>query len=528
MLRKNEFTEEGDPLGHFVIGLTYGSPYRDQWRIQQLGAWVRWLAAASLGDMRDECYAAWLKPSPSDRDVASVAGSSGAVSAHVANLRAAERHWVAPPMPPSDDEVEEAFKVRGVKLGPMSALLLGGDWNCVLQIKDRRYSEFPHRRASAVHPNMLKAFGVLMEGFLGLRDLGQETMAHNYMSKDASRSARNTRLLLRGGDIDEQMGALEARTMHERHRKGYDHAPALYSIGILAPRSEVPHYPRHLRFHRELEARIRGWCKSLCAERLQCAFFNRDAEATLGGMEPLAPAPVAWYTQEEDVVSEDAQRQPEQLVYIVREACWRAAEDLKKAAPQLAASPQAKYHVCVALWQELFGSRVATRGKVKRVDKLMKAYPRVKEYVVERLFVGKTKSSMGLQYVVDMPSLREHMRELTIQMRGWTESDDGYLRETPGVDPLHPGVLSEEWMAWEERAWEQQPSRAPGPVSQAKELKRRMRLPRGEVKVMKRREAKGGGRRPAPRRIWRKRPSFTGSRGGSGRKGLLSKKFGIW
>lgn len=185
-------------------------------------------------------------------------------------------------------------------------------------------------------------------------------------------------------------------------------------------------------------------------------------------------------------------REPEQLIYLIRDACWLAAADLKRKATQAAASPQARYHVCVAVWQELFGSRTSDKGKVKRMEKLMLAYPVVKEYVREKIFVGAPRNCMGVQYVVDVPGFRAHMRSLTISMRGWTESADGYLRETPGVNSQHPGVLSEEWMAWEEKAWEQGGGKSDPPKSKAKELKRRMRLPRGEVKVMKRREAYGG------------------------------------
>lgn len=205
-------TEEGDDNGHFVIGVNYGNPYRDQWRIQQLGAWARWLAASSSDDLNDEAFRPWLAPVPSPEDMAQLELVSGAVSLDRSDLRAAERHWVAPPPPPPPDALEELFKVRGICLSPRSALLIGGDWNFVLKIKDRRYTEYPHRRAAAVHTNMAQAWEVLMAGFLGLRDLGEDGMGHNYMSKDAARSARNTRIVVKGEEVEEEMGMLEVRS----------------------------------------------------------------------------------------------------------------------------------------------------------------------------------------------------------------------------------------------------------------------------------------------------------------------------
>lgn len=241
------------------------------------------------------------------------------------------RPWRNPPPAPKGRRLKECWEVRGVTLSKSSAVAWGGDWNAVHKICDRRYVLPPHRRRKAAKARTVETWGREVEP-LGLREIKSEIHAHTFMSKNGLRTPRNTRVYIHGGEVGHLYGALVVEVQYVQHQRNYDHVAVVMKVGRSAEKSEVSSFPRWARYHPRFGPVARGWARRICRERLQLELFNakalEDLEKVPGGICERAPG--KWLRQEESVLNPEVEKQPEQLLYIVREAGRKTAEQLRR------------------------------------------------------------------------------------------------------------------------------------------------------------------------------------------------------
>ena len=169
------------------------------------------------------------------------------------------------------------------------------------------------------------------------------------MSKDGQRSSRNTRLLVRGGEADQEAGMLRVETGHREHRSYYDHVLMRYVTNGFLERGAVPRFPQWLRWHPETGPRMRVWGQVLCRGRLRCELFGLRETEGLSQREKFAPDPPRWKTAADSVLSDQVRQHPEQLFDLCKEAAWRTAADLKLRKPVEVSASAARYDVFASL-----------------------------------------------------------------------------------------------------------------------------------------------------------------------------------